>query len=238
MRSHRAGAAALVALLLAWLCSACAPLVHEPAGDTITAGPAEFPHGLYRQAAAQGQPVYRVDAAPSLVAIEVRRAGSLARLGHDHVVASHEVVGFVAPQLGRADLYVELAGLTVDEAALRAEAGFEAQPSAADIEGTRSNMHDKVLESSRFPFALIAVSGVDANQRNATLTVTLTLHGLARTLQVPAALELEGDRLTVSGRFAFDQTDFGITPYSLLGGAIAVRNAVDLRFRIVARRLP
>jgi len=42
----------------------------------------------------------------------------------------------------------------------------------------------------------------------------------------------------VSGRLSFDQTDFGITPYSLLGGAIAVRNAVDLRFRIRARRLP
>jgi hypothetical protein len=44
--------------------------------------------------------------------------------------------------------------------------------------------------------------------------------------------------MRVSGRLAFEQTDFGITPYSLLGGAIAVRNEVDLRFRIIARRLP
>jgi len=42
----------------------------------------------------------------------------------------------------------------------------------------------------------------------------------------------------VSGRLSFDQTDFGITPYSVLGGAIAVRNGVDLRFRVRARRLP
>jgi polyisoprenoid-binding protein YceI len=223
-------------LLLALMLAGCTPLVREP-GPEHVAGPAEFPERDYRQAAAQGQAVYRVDAAQSLVAIEVRRAGSLARLGHDHVVASHAVVGFVAPQQGRADLYVELDRLTVDEAALRAEAGFETQPSASDIEGTRTNMLDKVLESSRFPFAVIAASGVDAAQRSATLAVTLTLHGHTRTVQVPAEVDVDADRLTVSGRFSFAQTDFGITPYSLLGGAIAVRNDVDLRFRIVAQRM-
>jgi len=234
---RRAGtAAALLSTLLALLFAGCAAPVREtvPASGS---GPAEFPWGAYRQAAAQGQPVYRVDAAQSLVAIEVHRAGSLARLGHDHVVASREVVGFVAPQQGRADLYVELDRLTVDEAALRAESGFATQPSASDIDGTRANMLDKVLESSRFPFATIAVRNIDAGQRSATLTVTLSLHGNTRTLQVPATVEVDADSLSVSGRFTFEQTDFGITPYSLLGGAIAVRNAVDLRFRVIARRL-
>jgi polyisoprenoid-binding protein YceI len=234
---HRPGiVATALSALLTLLFAGCAPLVREPA-SAPAAGPAEFPEAHYRQAAAQGQPVYRVDAGQSLVAIEVRRAGSLARLGHDHVVASHEAVGYAAPQQGRADLYVELARLTVDEPALRAEAGFESKPTASDIEGTRTNMLDKVLESNRFPFAVIAVTGVDAGQRNATLAVTLTLHGNTRTLQAPAEVEVDADQLRVSGRFSFAQTDFGITPYALLGGAIAVRNEVDLRFRIIARRL-
>jgi len=43
--------------------------------------------------------------------------------------------------------------------------------------------------------------------------------------------------MSVTGTLSFDQTDFGLTPYSLLGGAIAVRNRLDLRFRIRARRL-
>ena len=58
---------------------------------------------------------------------------------------------------GRADLYVPLDTLVVDEPALRAEAGFDTQPSAADIAGTRRNMLEKVLEADRYPFALIAV---------------------------------------------------------------------------------
>jgi hypothetical protein len=55
---------------------------------------------------------------------------------------------------------------------------------------------------------------------------------------VPARIDADADQMSVTGRFSFDQTDFGITPYSLLGGAIAVKNGVELRFRMRARRLP
>ena len=43
--------------------------------------------------------------------------------------------------------------------------------------------------------------------------------------------------MSVSGQLSFDQTEFGITPYSVLGGAIAVQNRVELRFHIVAVRI-
>ena len=199
--------------------------------------PPEFPEAYYRQAAAQGKPVFRVDSKTSIVVIEVGRAGSLARLGHDHIVASHDVGGYVVPGDGRADLYFPLAQLVVDEPALRAEAGFETQPSESDIAGTRSNMLNSVLEAERFPFALIRVSGVDARYRAGPINVAITLHGTTHAPEVPAQIEASADQLIVSGRFSLDQTDFGITPYSVLGGAIAVRNRLDLRFRILATRV-
>src|SRR5713226_9684384 len=238
LHPHRAGlAAALSSTMLALPLAGGAPPVRERA-SAPAAPPAEFPEGYYLEAAARGRPVFRVDPAESLVVIEVRRAGSLARLGHDHVVASHEVGGYVAPDEGRADLYVALERLAVDEAALRAEAGFDTQPTESDIDATRANMLVKVLEAEKFPFALIRVSGADASQRDVTLSVAITLHGSTRTLQAPARIDADAGEMSVTGRLSFDQTDFGITPYSLLGGAIAVRNGVDLRFRIRARRLP
>jgi len=203
--------------------------------EAPSAPPAEFPEAYYLQALKQGKPVFRVDSRESFVVIEVRRSGSLARLGHDHVVASREVVGYVAPDEGRADLYVALARLTVDEPALRAEAGFDTQTSESDIEGTRANMLEKVLDAEKFPFALIRVSGAKAKEKKTTLAVAITLHGSTRTLQVPAEIEADAEKMSVTGRLSFDQTDFGITPYSLLGGAIAVQNRIDLRFRIIAR---
>jgi len=237
LHRHRAGlAAALLSTMLALTLAGCAPLVRERA--PAAAPPADFPEAHYLGVAAQGRPVFRVDPAESLVVIEVRRGGSLARLGHDHVVASHEVGGYVAPDERRADLYVQLERLEVDEAALRAEAGFDTQPTQRDIDGTRANMLEKVLEADKFPFALIRVSGVDARERSAMMGVAITLHGSTRTLQAPARIDADADRISVTGRLSFDQTDFGITPYSILGGAIAVQNRVDLRFRIRARRLP
>ncbi len=103
---------------------------------------------------------------------------------------------------------------------------------------TRSAATVKVLEADKFPFALIRVSGVDASQREVAMSIAITLHGSTHTLQAPAQIDADADRISVTGRLSFDQTDFGITPYSLLGGAIAVKNGVDLRFRIRARRLP
>src|SRR5712691_1680582 len=148
LRPHRAGlAAALLSTMLALMLGACAPPVRERA--PAAAPPADFPETHYLEALAQGRPVFRVDSPESLVVIEVRRSGSLARLGHDHVVASHELTGYVAPGEGRADLYVVLARLAVDEAALRAEAGFETHPTESDIEGTGAHMLEKVLEADK-----------------------------------------------------------------------------------------
>ena len=225
----------LAATALALMLGACAPLVRELAPAPVA--PADFPEGYYREVLARGSPVFRVDPAESFVMIEVRRAGSLARLGHDHVVASHEVEGFIAPDQGRADLYVALGRMAVDESPLRAEAGFATQPTESDIEGTRANLLEKVLEAEKFPFAIVRVSGADAKQRSATLDVAITLHGATRTLQAPAQIDADATQMSVAGRLGFDQTDFGIVPYSILGGAIAVQNRIELRFRIRARRL-
>src|SRR5262245_3412281 len=208
--SHR-HLAAVAAVLLAAGCAALrieAPL----------APPAEFPEGDYQQLAKAGKPVFRVDPAASLVVIEVRRGGSLARLGHDHVVASHDITGYVAPAEGRADMFIALAKLVVDEADLRKQAGFDTQPSESDIEGTRSNLHAHVLDTENHPFALIAVKGADAKEKKPTLAVAITLHGQTRTFKVPSEVESDDKSITVSGKLAFKQSDFGITPYSLLGG--------------------
>jgi polyisoprenoid-binding protein YceI len=227
----RAGLAAAIAASSLAGCALFAP-EPAPAPTAPVVPPKDFPEAYYRQAATQGKPVFRVDPAASLVVIEVRRSGSLSRLGHDHVVASHHVGGYLAPEEGRADLYVPLTHLAVDEDKLRAEAGFDTQPSESDIAGTRANMLEKVLEAEKFPFALIRVSG--AGKGSGDIGVALTLHGKTRTLKVPAQITADGKQISVSGKLSLNQTDFGITPYTLFGGALAVRDAVNVRFSIRA----
>jgi hypothetical protein len=130
----RRSTVAIVAVFVATLTGCVSQVVATP--EQGKGEPAEFAGSYYRALLAQGKPVFRVDPARSIVVIEVRRAGSLARLGHDHVVASHDLEGFVALDEGRADLWAPLDTLTVDEAALRAKAAFETEPSAQDGQAT------------------------------------------------------------------------------------------------------
>lgn len=221
--------------VVAALTAGCTPPVPRPA-ETLEQEPADFPGELYRAGITRGEPVFRIDPARSLVVIEVHRAGSLARVGHDHIVASHDVQGYAAPDRGRADLYVPLGPLVVDEPALRAEAHFDTQPSEADIAGTRENMLRRVLEVDRYPFALVSVNGVAPGAGDPDVDVALALHGMTHTTRIPLRIESQGDEIIVTGSLAMQQTDFGIVPFSILGGAIQVANEVDLRFRIRARR--
>ena len=228
--------ALVAATLAAALVSACAPPVSRLT-RAEEQGPANFPEQYYRQAIERGRPVFRVDPARSLVVVEVRRGGSLARLGHDHVVASHDVRGYVAPDDGRADLYVELDRLVVDEPELRAEAGFDTQPSAADVAGTRQNMLEKVLDVERHPYALITVTRADADDRGPSFDVSIMLHGVTHAVRIPAKFDTAADGVEVTGQLTLDQTEFGIVPFSILGGAMGVLDKVNLRFQIRARRI-
>lgn len=217
---------------LAMLLVSCAQRAGERAPAAATA---ELPRAFYEQALKEGKPVYRVDPGQSLVVIEVRRGGSLARLGHDHVVSARNLEGYVAPQAGRADLRVALDGLAVDEPELRKAAGMDTQPSPADIAGTRANMLERVLETARFPHALIRIEREAAGD---TLAVTITLHGVTRVLSAPARILAGASQAEFSGQLEFKQSDFAITPFAILGGAIAVQDRLAISYTIRAARLP
>ena len=225
----------VVAAVACALLSACTSQPPTPS-EVAKRGPPDFPHAYYAQLAASGKPVFRVDAERSLVVIDVRRAGSLARLGHDHVVASHDAAGYIAPDDGRADIYVPLDALTIDETRLRTESGFDSQPDADDIAGTRSNMLQKVLDADRYPFALIKVNELDRG-RSGPVRVVVTLHGITNPVDAAAQWDATAEEFAVTGTFAIDQSGFGLTPFSVLGGALAVADRVNVSFRIRARRI-
>jgi polyisoprenoid-binding protein YceI len=226
MRKALAGALAAGVVL-----AACAPAPREPTIEQRA--PARFPGQVYRQAAAAGHAVYRIDKASSIVVLEVRRGGPLARLGHDHVVASHDVAGYIEPDAKRADLYVPLSSLTVDEPELRAEAHFDTQPSDDDIAGTLRNMRVRVLDVARYPFARMSVRDAGGGFVDAEIT----LHGVTRSMHV--AVRVADSRASVDaiGEFVVRQSDFGMVPLAILGGGLRVEDDVHVHFTLHAPRL-
>jgi hypothetical protein len=55
-------------------------------------------------------------------------------------------------------------------------------------------------------------------------------------VDVPLSIAREPGKLSVRGGFRILQSDFGITPFSVGGGAIQVADGVDVEFTIVATR--
>lgn len=180
------------------------------------------------------QSAHRIVAGDSLVTITVRRGGPLARMGHDHVVATRQLDGFIDLEQGRTELRFRLDQLTVDEAALREEAGLETQPSVDAIDGTRRNMFSKVLQAQAYPWVLVRAAFEPG--RKDMLRAAITLHGVTHEYQVPLQLRADGASVLASGAFVARQTDFGITPFAVFGGALAVKDELELRFAISARR--
>ena len=65
----------------------------------------------------------------------------------------------------------------------------------------------------------------------------LTLHGIEKPISLPLHLRAKDGELRAEGEASLLQTDFGITPIKIGGGAVKVKNKVRIRFDVIARAL-
>jgi polyisoprenoid-binding protein YceI len=100
----------------------------------------------------------------------------------------------------------------------------------------------RVLDVARFAaveFRSGKVEGrpISPGSYEVAVTGELSLHGVSKSLRLPARVELSADVIVASGRTALRQTDFGMEPVSV-GGVVKVRNELAVEFRVLARCLP
>ena len=55
--------------------------------------------------------------------------------------------------------------------------------------------------------------------------------------EVPVTARIAADSVSAQGTFTILQSELGIKPFSIVGGAIAVADEVEIRFDIVARAI-
>lgn len=185
---------------------------------------------------------YTVDAERSVVTIRVYRAGPLARLGHNHVITSSLETGQAwtnGETSGSGfEVRVPVAGLVVDDQAARVAAGpdFASEVPEAAREGTRRNLlRAEVLDAERHPEIVVRASALEGSWKRPVARATVTLKDHARIVTVPLEIERSPGTLRARGDFRIRQTDFGMTPFSVAGGAIQVADEVEVAFDVVAR---
>jgi YceI-like domain len=194
-----------------------------------------------RPAAIQSGVHYRIDTAQSQLRVLVYRAGPLARLGHNHVMVNRSLEGWVvlAKPLGdsKFSLILPAGEFVVDDARERREAGddFPGEIAEDAKQGTLHNMLGAdLLNAAQFP--LITVDSTRIEQRDGALIATLAVSvaGHRSSVVAPLVLQSDAQRLSASGSLELRQTDLGLTPFSLMMGALQVQDTMRLQFTIVA----
>jgi hypothetical protein len=192
----------------------------------------------------EGRP-FAISGAESLLAVLVYRGGALARAGHNHVVASHNLSGtaWVAADIIRSsfEVHVPVNDLVIDETQLRLQEGPEFPPEVPESakEGTRTNMLGAaLLDGASYPEVLLQSESIERTPEGLRAQVRVTVRDQVRSLVVPLTYELANDELRVTGQIGLKQTDLGLTPFSALGGALRVQDEIEIRFRLLARPAP
>ncbi len=230
----------VTAIAVSGLAAGCVP---RPA-ETPPRPPVSTPQAPGNPPAATipaGARAFEIDSEKSAVTILVYRAGPMAKFGHNHVVTSGQESGFAwegrDPAGSGFEIHVPVAALTVDDSTARAAIGGEF---AGDVpesarEGTYGNMtRPEVLDFDEFPEVIVRCDGLAGSWDRPVAAADLTIRGATRRVEIPIELERSAGMFTARGSLRIRQSDFGITPFSALGGAIQVGDELELRFDIVA----
>lgn len=160
--------------------------------------------------------------------ILVFRGGTAARLGHNHVLRAADLrVQWAA---NGPVLRFRLDALAIDPPALRERLGA-AFASSMDDEaraGTRTNLL-KALDAGAHPeVAVRTLQQVGEGGRRA-VEAEVTLHGVTRRQWF--VVDVQGRR--ARGELVIRQSDFGIQPFTVLGGLLAVQDALVVQFELL-----
>jgi YceI-like domain len=186
---------------------------------------------------------YRIDASQSELRILVYRGGTLAHLGHNHVLVNHALIGSV--QVGGAlasssfALRLPVGSFVVDDAQARQEEGadFPGEIAPEAKAGTQRNMLSAaLLNGARYPDIEVKSASIGSSSGAPSATLVITIAGHDATVEIPFTLRGDAAQLAASGAFELRQTALGITPYSLMGGALQVVDAMQIKFKLVALR--
>jgi hypothetical protein len=222
-----------IALVVLGLAACGAPRPRPPTPQTPNQ-----PAPSLQQLPAPG--TYRIDSSMSELRVLVYRAGALARLGHNHVLVNRTVSGSV--QIGATlaassfSISMPVKNFIVDESQARSEEGSDfpdGVPEDAKA-GTFSNLQSAmVLNAVQFPVITVKSVAITSTQGALSAALTINIAGHESSVHAPFTLESDSQRLTAAGSFELKQTAIGLTPYSLMLGALQVQDAMRLKFKFV-----
>ena len=105
--------------------------------------------------------------------------------------------------------------------------------------GTMNDHMRKAIKLNENPVIEFTMASYDVNKASdgvaGTLTGSLKLGGVTKTIVIPATANPENGSLHVVGGYALKMSDFDLTPPSLMFGRIKVRDELNVKFDLLLK---
>jgi polyisoprenoid-binding protein YceI len=164
--------------------------------------------------------VTSIDTAHSKLLIRVSKSGVFSGFADNHEIEAQIAQGSFNAKSGEARLSVDSHQMRVLDPKLPLDKRQQVQ---------ERMLGPEVLDSSRFPSITFESTGVEHRQEGTVIVEgRLSLHGVTKPVSVEA--HVENGRYV--GSFELKQTDFDITPISIAGGTVKVKNELKIEFDI------
>jgi hypothetical protein len=164
-----------------------------------------------------------IDTQRSKITVHVGKSGLLSAAAHNHTIDAPIASGTMRES---APSHIEF---TVESAKMMVEP--DPKISAKDQAEIQTHMQEMTLETKKYPEIAFHSSRIERTAGGQwKVDGDLSLHGVTK--PVSLVVKQTGDSWTT--RSILKQTDFGITPISIGGGMIKVKDEVEIDFQIFA----
>jgi hypothetical protein len=166
---------------------------------------------------------HEVEPAASTVTVHVGKAGLFRTFGDDHEVGAPLKGGSVD------DGPTAAVAIVIDAPRLKV---LDPNLSQGDRDQVQARMlGPDALDVARFPQIRFQSTRVDRTSSGWKVTGELTLHGETH----PIMVTVTNDHSRYRGSASFKQTEFGMKPVTVAGGAVRVKDEISIDFDITTR---
>lgn len=164
-----------------------------------------------------------IDTEKSTLTVRVLKTGFFSAFGHEHEIG--------APiESGTFDETKSTVELSVDARKLKVLDKDVSDKDRAEVQKTM--LGPEVLDSEKLPEIRFRSTGVDPIADGQwIIRGDLTLHGQTH----PVTVRVQNVNGRYQGKAEVKQKDFGITPVTVAGGAVKVKNEVRIEFDVVGK---
>ena len=164
-----------------------------------------------------------IDPQKSSITVRVFKAGVFSAFGHEHEISAPIQQGSFTENPASVELIADTRGMRVMDKGI-------SEKDRADIQQTM--LGPKVLDSEKFPTIRFRSTRFEPLGEGKWIVLgDLTIHGETH----PVKVHVEGENGHYRGTAELKQKDFGITPVTVGGGAVKVKNELHIEFEIMAR---